>query len=365
MLQKINIYIFGQIIRAIAFALLALVGMFWIGKAIPLIELVILRGETSSTFFRLSSYLLPSIIKIMLPIAIMIAVIFTLNRMANDGEILSIHNSGRNPMRILIPIAQIGVFFVIISAIISLWLVPSSLYGIRSDLDQISQNYSKNIITAQKFMNPDQNLYIYVEDSILSGEMINIFIDDRRSEESTRTYFAERALLVKEDGLSKLALIVGNYHERNIKTGQVSVGNFNRLEIGLDLNEAASSNDEYSLEEMPTQNLIARIKQKLETHEKDSKAIGELVDRLAFPLLNFLIGLMSALGFLVSAFSRHGYKKAITFGVISGLCLEAYTFSLKDVISNNSVLLFLMLIPFIIVAVALLFTNRFVSGYKK
>ena len=351
---RINLYIFGQFVRVLGFSLLALVGMFWLGQAVPLIEQIILRGETVGTFFRLAVLLIPKIVHLMMPVAALIAVVFTLNKFAVEGELLSIHNSGRHPMKLLLPVSALGFILVIVHLFLTLWLAPAATNAMRTNLYEIRNNFSNNVIVAQNFVSPDANLYIYADQSVLSGEMKGVFIDDRRDKKIARNYFSDKAIIVRDDTSSKLALIEGEFHERDIETGQVSIGRFDRLEIEIESENSELVRENFLLEEKST----AQVMTMLDDPEQGSAYFGELMDRISFPFLSIALPIIGVLGFVNAPFSRKGYGRIVAKAVGFGLAVEAAIFSVKSIVTSNTSLAFVAIIPFLWVIGALYFTYQ-------
>ena len=61
------------------------------------------QGQTIVTFLGLTSMAVPVLVLVIAPIALMIAVAHTLNRLATDSEVIVMNAAGLSPLRILRP----------------------------------------------------------------------------------------------------------------------------------------------------------------------------------------------------------------------------------------------------------------------
>ncbi len=360
MLHSINQYIYKQLFGALFFAFLALGGMFWLGQMVPFIDQIILRGESTFTFFSIVILLIPKVIKLLLPIAALIGTIFTMNRLAIEGELMAIHNSGRNPLQILIPVGLFGLTVFAVHFIIAVWGSPASSFLMNQRLFEIRDNYARNIISAKQFVNPTDNLFIFAEESTLEGEMLSVFIDDRREEGFSRNYYAQKAVLIRDGSVSKLGLIDGQYFEQAKEDNRLSSGRFERLEIEIDIAGLKKTTHTPFLDEAPFRFLLkdqATWNEAGYKYYEENRQLGEWIDRVSYPLLSILLPLIGTIGFLGAPLSRYGYTHIIWPSATIGLAFTAFYFALNGIISGNPSLVFLPILPIIVLTLGIVFVG--------
>ena len=100
---SIDSYIFRTTLTSFAVVLASLTGVIWITQALRGIDLMTSQGQTILTFLGLTSMAVPVLILVIAPIALMIAVAHTLNRLATDSEIIVMNAAGLSPLRLLRP----------------------------------------------------------------------------------------------------------------------------------------------------------------------------------------------------------------------------------------------------------------------
>ena len=81
---SIDKYIFRTTLASFALVLVSLTGVIWITQALRGIDLMTSQGQTILTFLGITSLVIPALVLIISPIALMIAISHTLNKLATD-----------------------------------------------------------------------------------------------------------------------------------------------------------------------------------------------------------------------------------------------------------------------------------------
>src|SRR3979490_1251591 len=96
---SIDRYIFRTTLASFALVLVSLTGVIWITQALRGIDLMTSQGQTILTFLGVTSMIIPVLVLIIAPIALMIAISHTLNKLATDSEIIVMKAAGFLPFR--------------------------------------------------------------------------------------------------------------------------------------------------------------------------------------------------------------------------------------------------------------------------
>ena len=83
-MSLIERYIFQKIAGATTMTFVALGTMVWLSQALRQFDLVTSNGQSVWTFLYVSALLVPALVTIVLPVALLIAVIYTFNRLNGD-----------------------------------------------------------------------------------------------------------------------------------------------------------------------------------------------------------------------------------------------------------------------------------------
>src|ERR1044072_4714586 len=100
---SIDKYIFRRTLASFALVLVSLTGVIWITQALRGIDLMTSQGQTIRTFLGITSLVIPALVLIIAPIALMIAISHTLNKLATDSEIIVMNAAGLSPLRLFRP----------------------------------------------------------------------------------------------------------------------------------------------------------------------------------------------------------------------------------------------------------------------
>ena len=90
-------YIFRTTFGAFLLVLVSLTTVIWLTHALREIDLMTNQRQTVLTFLGITSLLIPMLVLIIAPIALVIAVGHTLNRLNTDSEIVVMSASGMSP----------------------------------------------------------------------------------------------------------------------------------------------------------------------------------------------------------------------------------------------------------------------------
>src|SRR3954465_14166511 len=100
---SIDKYIFRTTLASFTLVLVSLTGVIWITQALRGIDLMTSQGQTIRTFLGITSLVIPALVLIIAPIALMIAISHTLNKLATDSEIIVMNAAGLSPFRLFRP----------------------------------------------------------------------------------------------------------------------------------------------------------------------------------------------------------------------------------------------------------------------
>src|ERR1700709_1867151 len=100
---SIDKYIFRTTLASFALVLVSLTGVIWITQALRGIDLMTSQGQTILSILGITSLVIPALVLIIAPIALMIAISHTLNKLATDSEIIVMNAAGFSPFRLFRP----------------------------------------------------------------------------------------------------------------------------------------------------------------------------------------------------------------------------------------------------------------------
>lgn len=207
---SIDRYIFRTTLASFAVVLVSLTGVIWITQALRGIDLMTSQGQTIVTFLGLTSLVIPALVLIIAPIALMISISHTLNKLATDSEIIVMNAAGFSPIRLFRPFVYATIVVALMVAFIAAYLAPEGMRRIKEWDAEITADVLTNILQPGRFAQLDQNLTIRIRERQPGGVLKGIFIDDRRDPKERISIVADHGTVVKNAGGSFLVLEDGN-----------------------------------------------------------------------------------------------------------------------------------------------------------
>ena len=118
-MRRFSLYIMGQLIGPLIVVAFSFTCVIWLTQSLRFIDLIINKGLSFGLFLYMTALLLPSLLSVILPIALFAAVLYTYHQLIVDREIIVLKAIGLSNARLALPalgIASIsGTEFVCIS----------------------------------------------------------------------------------------------------------------------------------------------------------------------------------------------------------------------------------------------------------
>ncbi len=113
---SISRYIFRTTFGAFVIVLVSLTAVIWVTQALRDIDLMTSQGQTILVFVGITGLIIPLLVLVIAPIALMIAVAHVLNKLSTDSEIIVMNAAGMSPwflFRAFMAVAIVVSLFVI------------------------------------------------------------------------------------------------------------------------------------------------------------------------------------------------------------------------------------------------------------
>ncbi len=303
-------------------------------QSLSTIDLIIENRQSASTFLYITVLALPQLFSIIMPLAIFIATLYTLNRLNVDSELVVTKASGFSPWQIAAPIVRLATYAMIVHLVINLFIQPYSFRQMRKALVDIRTDIASRVIRVGEFNKPAPGFTIYASKIQISGRMKDVLIYDERTADFPMTYIAKEGQVSSSNNRTNFTLYAGNINYIN-ENKMMDITNFSSYTIDLtdilivDPVMRLKSSDRYLSELFyPDPNDFSNFARK-----DKFKAEGNA--RLATPLYNIALVLL-ALAFLIRGeHKKLGYSAKIAFVVALGFSIRLVGFSLSSAAESN------------------------------
>ena len=207
---SIDGYIVRTTFGAFLMVLVSLTGVIWITQALRGIDLMTSQGQTILAFLGLTSLFIPALALVIMPLALMIAVAYVLNKLATDSEIIVMNAAGLQPWRLFRPFLTVTTIVSLVVVVLGFYVAPDCMRRLTRWDSEITGDAISNILRTGRFMQLDSGLTIFARERRANGELVGIFLDDRRNPAERVSIVADRGVVVKNETGSYLVLEDGN-----------------------------------------------------------------------------------------------------------------------------------------------------------
>jgi len=355
-MSRISIYVIKEISSSFLFIFSLITLVVWLSQALRNLELLSNDSVTIASYAFYTVLLIPKLSMITIPISIFLAVIFTLNKLRLDSELIIFGSTGNSNRDILLkPLTIISFFFFFIILFLSVYLVPLSSAEIRSKIVEIrSSSISTSILKEKRFITPDNNLTVFFK-KIENEEIYGLLIHDRSIKDNIKTYVAKKGFLDNKNGNNSIFLYDGTMQMYNQKEFKISEIDFDKYSIDLKAFDSTEKKFFYA-DEKSSVELINRISNK----KHDSEEFAVLHNRFIKSLYIFYLVFLPLIIFKMIRKPDDNSRYIITTVIIIGIGIKFFEITMESILmENNNLLLINYISPIIIlmIIVSLLFIN--------
>ncbi|HOV05387.1 MAG TPA: LptF/LptG family permease, partial [Kaistiaceae bacterium] len=161
-MKLVERYIFRQTLAAFVMGLVALAGVLYVTQALRELDLVTSKGQTLAIFFSMTALWMPMLVMIIAPVALLIAAIYTLNRLNSDSELVVMTAAGMNQWRLMRPLLALALIVSLVIAGISLYVSPRSLKAMREYINAVRTDLVANILKEGRFTEIEKGLVFHI-----------------------------------------------------------------------------------------------------------------------------------------------------------------------------------------------------------
>ena len=290
---SIDRYVFRTTLASFAVVLVSLTGVIWITQALRGIDLMTSQGQTIVTFLGITSLVIPALALIISPIALMIAVSHTLNKLATDSEIIVMNAAGLSPFRLLRPFLLATLVVALMVAVIGSYLAPDGLRRLKQWDAEITADVLANILQPGRFAQLDQNLTMRIRERQPGGLLVGVFIDDRRDPKERVSIVADHGTVLKNEQGTFLILEDGNLERFEVGKRDPALVAFGRY--GFDMSQFSNRSHDvtYNVRELYLWELLSMPESDPLYQQFPGQFRAELHDRFMAPVYPFAFAVLT------------------------------------------------------------------------
>jgi len=364
-MKLIERYIFKKAGIATLAILLALAGVVWIVQALGKIDVITTKGQTLQAYFMLTSLVIPMLFLAVIPVALLLGTVFTINTLNSNSELVVINASGASNRIVIKPFLILALLVSLFTGFVGHFIVAWSLTSLKSYSLEMKADLVSLVIREGEFNEIEKGMIIHIAKRLPDGRLSGIMISDERTENTSLTYLAREGILARTDEEAILYLRDGEILQQDKKEKTASVIKYDSY--AFDLNTFSStSNKAYEKrpKERTTLELLFPNPNDKYLKQQPELYTSEIHQRFSEMLWPFAY-VMVILAFCGQArSSRQGYGSAIASGMIALVIIRGLAFSAASSIkTNESMAIALYVLPLAAMAYSgrYLYQNRLIG----
>ena len=189
---RLSVYILVQLLGPVAVLTLLLTSVIWLVAILPLLDLVINRGQSAPTFLYLILLILPTPLVIIMPIAFFFAALFTLHRLQGDSELVVMASAGYSLRQLAAPVLACAAIVMALTYVCVLYLMPAGQRALRDKVVDIRADMAGALLNEGEFNPAAPGLTVFLRQIGSNGEIKGILVHDNQDRARPITYIAEK-----------------------------------------------------------------------------------------------------------------------------------------------------------------------------
>nr|WP_321979926.1 LPS export ABC transporter permease LptF [uncultured Cohaesibacter sp.] len=340
-MKLIERYIFMRAATAFLMTVTILTAIVWLTQALRDMDLVTAKGQTILLFISMTSLVLPTLVMVIAPFAVLIATAITLNNLNADSELVVINATSAPPWVVVKPIIVLGLVATLTGGFLSLYAAPQALTSLRGFITQVRADLVANIVKEGIFSEIEDGMTFHIQKREPNGIMRGLFLSDERDPKKHIVYSSEFAQIVETTQGTFLRMEQGTIQQQQIKAAEdgeldetnpdftsVNIINFDSYAIDLSkftgVNESGSKY--FKPRELTTATLLNPPKDDPTIKREPGVARSELHDRFTNPLYNLVFATIVAafLAQVRTTRERRGSAIFVAVILVAGIRLAGF-----------------------------------------
>lgn len=315
-MRRFDRYVYFQLARVFAFFALVLVGVYWINRAVLLLDRYLSEGQGGGAVLQLAVLTIPVILLGVLPVAGFAAAAYTTNRLHSDSELIVAQTAGFGAHRVARPFILFGLTLGAVMAVLAHLVVPASMAQVDRLEARLADAISARLIVPGAFQSPSAGVTVYVRDVQPDGTLDGLLVHDRREPGQATTYNANTALLVRHEDGPRLLMFDGMAQTLDTETRRLSATQFSDLTIAIGDLVTVPDVRRLDYRQLPTPVLLRPSAELVEiTRRSEAHLIREGHLRTSQALLAVGAVVLGYAALVIGGFSRFGLTRQIVLGV--------------------------------------------------
>lgn len=231
-MKVIERYILQRALVLFLGALAWTLAIVWTTQVLARIDLVTDSGQSALTFFKVATLIIPSVMPIVVPFAVVVAVAQTLSVMNADSELVVVNAAGASRLTVARPILLLALCASILCLVIQNGVDPYARQKNRELVASARADLLSLVIQEGTFRKVEDGLFLQIGERLPDNRLGGIFVADSREEGVDLIYYAKSGAIIDRKDEKVLLMSDGVVH-RKTPSGEISVIHFTSYAFDL------------------------------------------------------------------------------------------------------------------------------------
>jgi lipopolysaccharide export system permease protein len=251
-------YVFRQVANAFVIILVTLTTIVWLATALKQLDLLVSQGQGFTLFLKMTFLSLPSLMALIAPNAMLMASLYTLDRLNGDSELIVMTAAGAPIWRIGAPFVLLAAMVCVVILISNLYVMPASMRALRALITQVRADVISQVLQPGRFSSTEPGLTFHIRDRSPTGDLLGLLVHDERDNQQVNSYLATRGRIISNDDGAFLVMFDGHVHRYEPKTPDkgVQIVHFDQYVLNI---SALSPQEDTSKELLPRERYLSEL----------------------------------------------------------------------------------------------------------
>jgi lipopolysaccharide export system permease protein len=294
-------YMINQVLAPFYASLLVLTSILFLGRLIPILNIILDYNIGFGDFIRLFAYYTPQLLLFTLPMSSMMGVVLGTTQSNNENELMVLKANGISLYRMLPPIILVALCTALLTGLFSVYLIPA---GTRAKVDlafRLAKDRVERSIHEKRFSESLGDIVLYADTVDKENHTWKgIYISNMRDSRHPVTIIAESGIISADSNRGTFSISLHNGTLNRTTSDADQTINFEQYDMVLPL-ETPTTNPlaKAGRATMLQSELLAEADRLGSNSREAARYLNEFHERLALPFSCFILTLLGfPLGFL-------------------------------------------------------------------
>lgn len=358
----LNAHILALLIKPTLLVGLGLLTLVWLMQSLRFLDLMINKGLSVGTFLHLISLLIPFLLTVILPFAILAGVVYAFKIMNDENELPAMFGAGLTRKHLIRPALWLGLFAMLFGYVNSFYLTPASMTTFKRLQHELRHTEGHLLLEEGTFNPLGDDVMVFLKNRVGRTGLNMMLVHDTRNPDKPVTWMAKRGeITFSENNTPRLTLNQGIRQE--VTPTQTSMLAFEEHTLDIERQISQNPPDRVKKAKERFMHELAGKNEKLSPRQKH-EFTAEQIRRLIGPTTPLILTLMAGAFLIVPRATRRGIMRPVLITSVSGILYIMLIIGLSSAAENGNpyILYGQIAVPFIALLTTLFYLRERCHG---